>query len=66
MDRTDELSWPTYLRPIERGAADGPYAHWWLFEDDEADEALNGKRIDLVMKQATLSQPAEIIGRRPA
>ncbi len=47
--------WPAFLRPVERlrpieitgTCSQPPGAHWWLFEDDEAPQTLNGKRIEL-------------------
>ena len=39
--------WPAFLRPVEPGPYEHPGMRWWKFEDDEAPESLNGKRIEL-------------------
>jgi hypothetical protein len=46
----DDLVWPACLRPVERGAADvAALAHWWVFEDDDAPEEFDGKRVALII-----------------
>ncbi len=61
---SDDLQWPGCLRPVEQEEASGPGSHWWLLEDDDADEALNGKRIELVFQ--TKDSETRILARRPA
>lgn len=41
---------PSGLRALEREPTDPerhPGAHWWLFEDDDAEPELEGKRVEL-------------------
>ena len=45
-------SWPPFLRPIRRdnhGVPPDSHSHWWLFEDDEAPPAFDGKRMTLML-----------------
>ena len=35
------------LRPVERGGIVHPGMRWWLFEDDDAPEDLDGKEVEL-------------------
>jgi hypothetical protein len=42
--------WPPMLRPVERGGIIWPGMRWWLFEDDDAPDDLDGKEIDLTFK----------------
>ena len=49
---SDELmdadpQWPAMLRPVGRGGAIFHGMHWWLFEDDDAPEDLDGKEVEL-------------------
>ena len=44
-----EIPWPEGLRPVERGEASPYGAHWHLFEDDNAPEELEGKRVELTL-----------------
>jgi hypothetical protein len=39
--------WPAMLRPVRRGGTIWPGLRWWLFEDDDAPENLDGKEVDL-------------------
>lgn len=46
-----EVIWPAGLRPVEmRLPGPGHATHWWLLEDDNATEYLNGKQVDLVLE----------------
>lgn len=42
-----EIPWPEGLRPVERGETGLHGSHWWLFEDDNAPDELDGKRVEL-------------------
>ena len=44
-----QIPWPEGLRPVERGDSAFPGAHWWLFEDDNAPEELDGRRVELTL-----------------
>lgn len=51
---TDDLidaapQWPPMLRPVERGGIEHPGTHWWLLEDDDAPEDLDGKEVDVTL-----------------
>lgn len=75
---SDELmnsdpQWPACLRPVQRDvapSAERPGMCWWLFEDDDAPETLNGKRIELEIRahydEHGHITRTEIAGRRPA
>jgi hypothetical protein len=61
------LRWPAGLQPVEQEPTDPgryPGAHWWLFEDDDAPQTLNGKLVDLTIGSVD-GQPV-ITARRPA
>lgn len=58
------LQLPTCLRTVEQGAATHNGGHWWLFEDDDAPETLNGTRVDLLLER--VGDDVRIAGRRPA
>jgi hypothetical protein len=51
---TDELmgaapQWPPMLRPVERGGYEFPGLRWWLIEDDDAPDDLDGKEVDVTL-----------------
>jgi hypothetical protein len=63
---------PATLRTVKRGHAEilavhdmHPSTHWWLFEDDDAPEELNNKRVELTFLRIDGGR-IEIMDRRPA
>ena len=54
---SDELmdshpDWPPYLRPVEVSALSGePGMRWWLFEDDSAPAAYDGRKVELTARR---------------
>jgi hypothetical protein len=44
-----QVPWPEGLRPVERGDNEFMGAHWYLFEDDNAPEELDGRRVGLTL-----------------
>lgn len=49
----EDLQWPAVLRPVEQGASEYPGSHWWLLEDDDAPEDLDGKKVDLTLSRVS-------------
>jgi hypothetical protein len=49
MMETRQIPWPEGLRPVQRGEGDCHGSHWHLFEDDNAPEELDGRRVGLTL-----------------
>jgi hypothetical protein len=68
---SDELmaSLPLWLdgfRPVKEGNVETPGMTWHLFEDDDAPEELEGKRVEVTISRSTgsLGSPPKITGRQ--
>ena len=47
---TRQIPWPEGLRPVQQvSEGELPRSHWHLFEDDNAPEELDGKRVELTL-----------------
>lgn len=67
---SDELmaSLPVWLhnfRPVKEGNVESPGMTWHLFEDDDAPEELDGKRVEVIISRDTgrLGSPPMITER---